>query len=143
MSSPFAAANLVAAHLRDGRVLKGVTQDFGPAKDRFHLFLDGDLTSKGVEVPIADLKAVFFVKSFEGDARRRDDYDFERARGQGRRMLVTFADGEQIAGYTMGYAPNKPGFFLVPADPDGNNSRIYVVTAATRSVEFVTAGSRV
>jgi len=84
---------------------------------------------------------VFFVRTFEGDPARRDDYDFERARGQGRRVVVTFRDGETVSGYTMGYAKDKPAFFLVPADPDGNNARIFVVVSATSRIEFPPASA--
>ena len=54
---------------------------------------------------------------------------------------MTFLDGETMAGFTMGYSKDKPGFFLIPADPEGNNQRVFVVRAATRSVEFVPAGA--
>ena len=37
----------------------------------------------------------------------------------------------------MGYARDKPGFFVVPADAGSNNVRIFVVTAATTGVEFL------
>jgi hypothetical protein len=37
----------------------------------------------------------------------------------------------------MGYQPNRSGFFLVPADPESNNERCYIVSAAVKKVEFV------
>ena len=132
--------NAVVARYRDGRVLKGITRDFAPAKSRFHLFAGGDETVQAVEIDVAELKAVFFVKSYEGDPARQDEYDFDAVRGQGRRVLVTFADGETVAGYTMGYAKNKPGFFVIPADDAGNNSRIFILVAATSSIEFRSTG---
>ncbi|KPJ75850.1 MAG: hypothetical protein AMS19_13585 [Gemmatimonas sp. SG8_23] len=127
----------VVARFNDGRVLKGTTQDFAPSKPKFHLFLDGDETSEPLEVSIGALKALFFVKTWDGDSKRVDDNSFVLASGQGRRMLVTFADGEVMAGFTMGYAPHKPGFFLIPADPKSNNARVFVVKSAVTRVEFV------
>jgi hypothetical protein len=127
----------VVARFVDGRVLKGTTQDFAPNRPKFHLFPDGDEKAKPLDVPLGALKALFFVKSWEGDPKRVDDNSFELARGQGRRMLVTFADGEVMAGFTMGYGPSKPGFFLIPADPNSNNTRVFVVKSSVTKVEFV------
>ena len=131
----------VVAHFHDGRVLKGTTQDFAPNNTTFHLFTDGDETAEPLEVPIGALKALFFVKTWDGDSNRVDDNRFRLVSGRGRRMLVTFADGEVMAGFTMGYGLNKPGFFLVPADPKSNNARVFVVTSAVTRVEFVMASN--
>ena len=49
--------------------------------------------------------------------------------------MVTFKDGEMLAGFTMGYNPNNQGFFLIPADPDSNNSRAYILNSALKKVE--------
>jgi hypothetical protein len=129
----------VVVHFRDGHVLKGTTQDFAPLKASFHLFAAGTSDARAVTVPIESLKAVFFVKSWDGDPSRKDAYDFDAASGQGRRVRVTFADGEVVDGWTLGYSREKQGFFLIPAAPDGNNVRIFVVAGATSSVEFLPA----
>ena len=131
----------VVAHFHDGRVLKGTTQDFSPSDPEFHLLPDGDDNATPHEVPVRALKALFFVKSWDGDSKRVDDNRFHLVSGQGRRMLVTFADGEVMAGFTMGYGLNKPGFFLVPADPKSNNARVFVVKSAVTRVEFVMASN--
>jgi len=57
-------------------------------------------------------------------------------RGQGKKVMVTFTDGEALAGFTSGYTPGKPGYFVIPADPSSNNERIYVLTAAVQKVEW-------
>ena len=123
----------------DGRVLKGITHDFAPAKPKFHLAPRGSAAVKPVEIEVASLKGLFFVHSWEGDAKRVDDNTFDRAAGQGRRVVVTFTDGETLAGFTMGYAADKLGFFVVPADPLSNNARVFVVNAAVRKLDWVGA----
>lgn len=128
----------VVARLLDGRVLKGTTHDFAPNKTKFHLVPWSELAAATIDIPIGSLKALFFVKSFDGDAKRKDDNSFDNAHGNGRKVLVTFQDGELIAGFVTGFSPDKPGFFLVPADPDANNERIYVVRSSMRRVEWVT-----
>ena len=137
-TSPVAATGtLVVARYLDGRTVKGTTQDFAPAKTRFHVFLYGDRSAQAAAVDFAELKAVFFVKDYDGDPERRDDYSFEETKGHGRKATVTFLDGETIVGYTMGYHPNRPGFFLVPADESSNNARVFIINSAVKEIQQV------
>lgn len=126
----------VVVRFADGRVMKGTTQDFNPAQPRFHL-----LSAEGgapVEVRCAELKALFFVKRFEGDphhARLRGFPAQAPAAGLGKKVAVLFKDGELVCGYALSYTPDRDGFFLSPADADSNNIRVFVVTAATAEVK--------
>ncbi len=124
----------VVVHALGGKLQKGVTSDFFPNKDRFHL-TEKD-SGQVREVRVNGLKAVFFVKSFEGDPTYQEKQEVERA-GFGKRIRVRFKDGETQVGYTQGFSPSRPGFFFFPADPDGNNERVFVVNAATADVCFV------
>jgi hypothetical protein len=128
----------VVAHFVDGRVLKGTIRDFSADKPLFHL-VPAEPGVAPLKVPTGALKAVFFVKDYAGDAKRRDRADFDAAPPQGRRLLVHFKDGETIAGITSAFAPDKPGFFMTPADPNTNNDRIFVLRGAVARVEWVTA----
>jgi hypothetical protein len=117
-------------------VLKGTTQDFYPNRPRFHL-----LPAEGggpVDIRCDELKAVFFVKTFEGDAQRtklRGFLDAAPAAAQGKKVAVHFKDGELVCGYALSYSPDRDGFFLSPVDSKGNNIRVYVVTASTAEVK--------
>lgn len=126
----------VVARFLDGRVLKGTTHDFAPAKPAFHLHGVCDAAEHGLVVPVGSLKALFFVKSYEGNAKHVEDLDVASAVGQGRRIIVTFVDDEVVSGFTTGYARDKQGFFMVPADPQSNNARIYVVTASVKKIAW-------
>ena len=42
-----------------------------------------------------------------------------------------------MVGTTQGYNPGRPGFFLIPADPQSNNERCFVVTGATQEVALL------
>jgi len=128
---------LVVARYQDGRLLKGTTRDFSPLRSEFHLNPEGDEGAAAVKVLVASLKAVFFVRSLEGDRSHVDELDFQHSKGQGRRIRVTFKDGEVMVGFTVGYAPNRPGFFFIPADPDSNNLRAFIVSPAVAKVEFL------
>ena len=83
-----------------------------------------------------DLKAVFFVWEFAGNPQYHGSQP-THVPSDGRTIEVTFADGEKIVGRTEGYNSQRIGFFLYPADPRGNNIRIYVVTRNTRQVRLV------
>ncbi len=131
--------NKVVARFTDGRIIKGMTADFFPTKDLFHVSeATAPAGAKPVEISTKDLKALFFVKDFAGDPRRVKRNEFDPARPQaGRRIRVVFQDGEVLVGTTTGYQPGRPGFFVIPADAESNNERCYVVAAATREIRFL------
>jgi hypothetical protein len=127
--------NRVVARFADGRMLKGTTQDFAPAKDAFHV-IGSEGGARPVKVAVADLKAVFFVKSLVGNPAYIEVKEFGRP-AQGRRVQVIFKDGETIVGSAQSYQPDRTGFFLIPADPKSNNERIFVVARAVDKVSFL------
>jgi len=131
--------NRIVAHYQDGHVLKGVTNDFLPAKDRFHvLAADSTPGGKPSEVVVAELKALFFVKDFAGHPEHKRSQDFDpKAPLSGRKIRVAFKDGEVMVGTTQGYQAGRSGFFVIPADPESNNERCFVVSAATAEVSLL------
>jgi len=131
--------NRIVARFQDGRLLKGFTSDFLPGKDRFHLFPeDQSAAVKPAEVIIAELKALFFVKTFEGNPDHEEPSDFQEEKPvSGRKIRIVFKDGEIMAGTTQGFDRARPGFFVVPVDPGSNNVRCFVVTSATEKVLFI------
>lgn len=132
------AGRLVVARFLDGTLLKGTINDFTPNKSEYHIYEGGNERQQASSVPADSMKALFFVKSYEGDRTHRPAPSFRGAASQGgRRMCVRFLDGEEIIGSTMGYNPQRQGFFLIPADPDDNNVRIYVFNKAVDKVEWL------
>ncbi|MBN2283635.1 MAG: hypothetical protein JXO48_07070 [Deltaproteobacteria bacterium] len=126
--------NKIVARYKDGSILKGQTVDFFPNKSTFHVEpLDGTAVK---EMQIEDLKAVFFVKDFEGNREHKKSYT-DTVVGGGRKIKITFFDGEEIIGFTLGYSSERQGFIVTPADLKGNNERIYIVKSATKTIEFL------
>lgn len=103
----------VVARYIDGRRVKGFNQDFFPNKDRFHIYSSEKPSGEVTEVLIKELKASFFVQDFAGNPiyDERKDYK-EGEKPSGRKTEVTFKDGEALVGTTLGYDPNRPGFFI-------------------------------
>jgi hypothetical protein len=129
----------VIVRYADGRVVKGFTGDFFPNKDRFHLQMLGAPSGNGLElILLKDLKALFFVKDFGGDSSYKERKAFlEGERVQGRKVEVSFKDGEKLVGTTLGYDPQRPGFFFVPVDGKSNNIRVFAVQSAVDSVHYL------
>jgi len=128
--------NKIVVHLKDGTVHKGVTQDFEPARDTFHL-----LPAEGGGVPrrisLVDMKALFYVKDYVGNrdfvARRQ----FDEAQRSGHKAILTFHDGETLWGTVAEGAENSSGFFFFPIDEGDNNTRIFVVRTSLKEMRLV------
>ena len=129
-------SNKVVAHMIDGKVVKGTTQDFFPNRPLFHMQpVNG---GPAIELRCKQLKAVFFVRAFEGNVDRRDLRGFIEGpseTAQGKKLAVRFKDGEVLCGYSLTYSPDREGFFMFPSDPGSNNLRVYVVTSSTSEVK--------
>jgi hypothetical protein len=104
----------------------------------FHLAEESEAGAGVIlEIKVADLKAVFFVKTLEGNKDYSEKKSFKEVNGaslHGIKIRVVFKDGEVLCGISLGYNKTKKGFFIVSIDPLSNNNRIYVVAAATASV---------
>jgi hypothetical protein len=127
----------VVVRFKDGRILKGHTFDLSPGRQTFHVSDMRDET-KVIDVSVDDLMAVFYVKSFEGNPQRAQDYGLEAlTKVPGMKLKVTFTDGEVLYGTTNGYQPGRRAFFVLSSDKGGNNERVYIITAATKSIEIL------
>ncbi len=130
----------IVARYADGRLLKGFSQDFYANKPSFHLLpatTGVSFTDEAVEVRIEELKAVFFVRDFAGNPSYTERKHFAKGeRPPGRKVRVSFKDGEMLVGSTVGYERQRQGFFLIPADPQSNNRSVFAVAAFVTSVRF-------
>jgi hypothetical protein len=125
----------VVVRYRDGRMLKGFSCDFSSGQVHLRLASE-DHEGHSLIVPLNQLKAIFFVREFEGDPAYDEQKTFADP-PKGRKLEVTFDDDEVLVGSTLSYSPEACGFFLHPADRNGNNIRIYVSAAAVRHVRFL------
>jgi hypothetical protein len=128
----------VVVRYTNGRVLKGFSQDFFPNKDRFHLFPADKPSGEAIEVLLKEVKAVFMVRDFIGNSNYNERKKYmEGEKPSGRKVEVTFMDGEVMVGSTLGYDPKRLGFFLFPADPKSNNIRVFSVSSAVKNVRYL------
>ncbi len=128
----------VVVRYSDGKLIKGFTQDFFPNKEHFHLVPAESPSNGAIEVSTKELKAIFVVRDFSGDPlyNERKKY-IEGEKPSGKKVEVTFTDGEVLVGSTLGYDPKRQGFFLFPADPKSNNIRVYAVCSHVEKVRYL------
>lgn len=127
----------VVARFLDHRLLKGFALDFRLSQLAFLLrprdAVDPEAT---IRVRLTDLKALFFVKDFEGDPTYQEFASAARPSLLARQVSVRFHDGEVLRGTSSSRDLGGPGFFMVPLDPRSNNRRIYVIAANAAECRF-------
>jgi hypothetical protein len=130
----------VVLRFLDGKIVKGYISYFSPADNRITVV---DERSNEQDVPLDELKAVFYVKSFEGNKHYADKKSFAKTTQKGRKILVRFKDGERLIGYLEGDVPwrrgfflesKKGGFFIIPSDDQTNNIKAFVVSTSVTNV---------
>ena len=96
--------------------------------ETFHVrLLDSDVVE---EISAKDIKAVFYVNSFDGNSDHNQINFHTRAPiVHGIWMKFQFLDGEVMEGIVFNSIRYlvDPGFFLLPTDPGSNNKLVYVL----------------
>jgi hypothetical protein len=125
----------------DGSLVKGYIDDFS-VSDEFLAFEDE--SSEKHRVGVDELKAIFFVRTFEGNRSRVEKKSFRDPVSLGKRVFVKFKDNECMTGYLEGDVPwekgfflepvKGPGFFLIPVDNESNNVKVFVVASSVWDV---------
>jgi len=130
------SVNRVVVRYRDGRLLKGFIRDFLASRGVVEVRPSPDAPSTaGMTVPFGQLKAIFFVRDFDG-AVTSVAGDTSVIDARGRKIAVTFTDGEQLVGVTLTYKPDGVGFFVRPPGEQNNNTQVFVISQSIRHVQF-------
>jgi hypothetical protein len=124
----------VVVHFLDRRIAKGMTDNFHAFKKFVDLKDNGTDTVR--RVALNELKALYFVKSFGGNAAYAVKHNVSRPE-LGKRVKICFKDGETLCGYTRSFSQNNIGFLVVPSDPECNNEKIFVNRDATDSIAMI------
>lgn len=128
-------AQKVVAHFIDHQVVKGTSVDVDLTRPICHVRTDeGDV----VEVDLAQIKALYFVKDLKGDSAYDENHVPETGdnRLRGSTLVdITFIDGEKLGALTNRYPPRGSRFFVVPMDAKSNNVRILVNREAVATMQ--------
>jgi uncharacterized protein DUF6982 len=129
--------NKIVVHKKDGAILKGLTHDFRPEEEQFHL-LPGEGGGVPIRLRLRDLKALFYVKDYVGNRDYVARRQWDEAHQAGRRAILHFQDGEEMWGVLgEGAEGEGTGFYFFPADPRDNNIRVFVVRSALKEMRRV------
>lgn len=134
----------VVLRFSDGKVLKGYLEHFSPDDEIVSI---NDISGERKSVNINELKAIFFVKTFEGKKDYNERKAFSGVNTGLKRVFVRFKDGESLTGYIEGEMPwqrgfflesgRRKGFFLLPTDSESNNIKIFVIASFVKDVTLV------
>ncbi len=112
-----------------------------------HCFSDPIALKLGSDIvehfPVADIKAIFLVKTLEGNALRNPlHFHTHRPVSKGLWVRIQFDDGELMEGIVANTAAHllAPCVTLIPTDPGSNNRLVYV--PKNRLTQFEVLGLR-
>jgi len=115
---------------------QGICLALNPREAGFHLDLvDANCVPIGETVPVRfqDIKAVFQVKSFDGNFDKTVRY--REGTPEGQEVVVRFKDGEVVRGFSPAANDrNELRFHLIPRDSNTNNISILVEQSAVDRV---------
>ncbi|TAN43366.1 MAG: hypothetical protein EPN25_00890 [Nitrospirae bacterium] len=137
----------VVFRFNNGTILKGYLEDFSP--DSPELQVMDSVTGSSRVLKTEELKALFFVRSFEGDQEYKEKKTYGNNKSKGNRAFIRFKDGESLVGYLEGDVPwtrgfflskqgmQMKGFFLLPVDEGSNNLKVFVIASSISDVTVV------
>ena len=99
-----------------------------------------DREGRAVVIPLPEIKAVFFVREFEGNPQRSERKLFlSRPRMAGLWVQITFKDHEVLEGLLPSnlVESGPEGFLVTPADLYSNNLRIFVPRTALSRINVL------
>src|SRR5512139_4197412 len=109
-----------------------------PPKQASGMYLTPIDKSSGatIQVLVKRLKAIFIVRDFIGNPKYDERKKYvEGESPPGVKLEVTFTDGEVMVGSaSLGYDPKRQVNFIIAADPDSNNIRVFVISSPVKSV---------
>ena len=86
--------NKVVARFADGRVIKGITADFFQNKEIFHLRpANAAEADKPMEISTKELKALFFVRDYQGQPQHVEKKEFDPAQPEAEAIAI---NGDRI-----------------------------------------------
>ncbi len=128
-------AQKVVAHFIDHQVVKGTSVDVDIGRPICHIRTEDGAV---MEVDLAQIKALYFVKDLTGNSAYDENHDPETGdnRLRGSELIdITFLDGEKLGALTNRFPPRGPRFFVVPMDAKSNNARILVNRDAVATMQ--------
>jgi len=139
----------VVVRFMDGKIIKGYIDQFD--EDSSSITVMEIKTDEETNISVDDLKAIFFVRSFEGKRNYNEKKIYGISEKKGYRVFVRFKDAESIVGFLSGDVPwdrkkgyylskiesDQKGFYILPVDRGSNNIKIFVFLSAIEDVSVM------
>ena len=126
----------LVVRMLEGETLCGICFALNVKGDSFHLDLvdkKGQPLGKTRRVAFKELKAVYYVKSFDGNFDHSVVH--REPHSQGAPVVVEFNDGEVLRGFTYtSYHKDQPRFCVIPEDERSNNISVLVERSAVKGI---------
>ncbi len=131
----------------DGRVEKGYLVSFSETGSDVEI--KEYKTERSIKAHLDELKAIFFVRSFEGKPGYREKKRYDRKGITAKKVFIRFKDKETLLGYVEGMLPWDKGFFLTkqhdrgkgffvyPVDEESNNIKVFIVASSVEDVTVI------
>jgi hypothetical protein len=127
----------VVGKYRDGRLVRGYTNDFDPLKPYLHVS-PTPAADEAQFVSMIQLDALFFVRDARAAARGDVDAAAQaEAATQGRKVAMALPNGKELIGVTLNYTRDGSGFFVHPLDSYAGAVRVFVTQSGIRNVRFL------
>jgi hypothetical protein len=126
----------VVGRYRDGRLVRGYTNDFSPMKNYLHVS-SAPFAEETEFISMIHLDALFFMRdartAFRGEV---DDAEREGIIALGRKVAIALPNGTELIGSTLGYRRDGSGFFVHP-HTDSGPARVFVTQSGIRKIRFL------
>lgn len=126
----------LVAHLVSGETVQGYCFRLNLEEKDFRIDLadnHGELTGGAKVISFGELKALYYVKSFDGHFDKAQE--FPELKPEGSAVVVRFKDGELLRGYTLQpYRKTEARFHVIPEKKDANEISILVESSAVEGV---------
>lgn len=127
----------VVVRTRDGEAIRGFSSEkYITGEEVKMISTDGSESARAT----GDLKAIFFVKDFQGDSEYDEIQFFEKQpKNAWAWVRVRFYDDEVIEGRVRNSINllHNDGFFLWPSDEEANNEVIFILKVALKDFEIL------
>ncbi len=126
----------VVGKYRDGRTVRGYTNDFSPMRPFLHVS-PTPFADETKFVSMIHLDALFFLPDPHTTATEWDRIEQAASATRGRRVAMTLPNGKEMIGTTLTYSREGSGFFVRPLDRHAGPTRVFVTQSGIRNVRFL------
>jgi hypothetical protein len=127
----------VIGKYRDGRTVRGYTNDFNPTRPYLHVS-PAPFADETKFVSMIHLDALFFIADPNtSGASEYESTDKGSSGLRGRRVAMTLPNGKEIIGTTLTYSRDGSGFFVRPLESDAGATRVFITQSGIRNIRFL------